>query len=432
MRLIALCVAAAAAVAFTRVTSATRTPPCAPDNAGLKLPAGFCATLFADSVPLARHMDVAPNGDVIVGTHGQPARPNATPPVPARPGGVIILRDRDGDGRAEERGQKFGDSATTTVKLVGSSLYAEVRRAIVRYRLPSGALVPSGAADTIVSGLPADRSHAPKTFAIHNGQLYVNHGSPSNVCQEAQSQPGSKGKDPCPELTDRAGIWRYDMNKTGQTIANGERFATGIRNAVAIAFEPRSNNLYVVQHGRDALNTNFPALFTAEKNAETPAEELFLVNRGDDFGWPYCYFDPELKQKVLAPEYGGDGKSVGRCADKKTNVGYFPGHWAPNSLLFYIGNALPAKYRNGAFIVFHGSWNRAPQPQQGYKVVFQPMANGRAAGDFEVIVDGFYENGQPTALGGRPMGLAQGRNGELYLSDDSRGRIFRIMYVGTR
>ena len=431
MRLLAISVAAVAAVSLSAV-SFPKAAPCAPDNAGLKLPTGFCATLFADSVPLARQMDVAPNGDVIVGTHAQPARPNATPPIPASPGGVIILRDRDGDGRAETRGNKFGDSATTTVKVVGNTLYAEIRRGIVRYRLAPGQLGPNGPADTIVSGLPADRSHQPKTFAIHNGQLYVNHGSPSNVCQEAQGQQGSKGKDPCPELADRAGIWRYDMNKTGQTIANGERFATGIRNAVAIAFEPRSNNLYVVQHGRDALNTNFPALFTTEKNAETPAEELFQVNRGDDFGWPYCYFDPEQRKKVLAPEYGGDGKEVGRCAEKKSNVGFFPGHWAPNSLLFYTGSALPAKYRNGAFIVFHGSWNRAPLPNQGFKVVFQPMANGRASGDFEVFADGFSENGQPTALGGRPMALAQGRNGELYLSDDSKGRIFRITYTGTR
>jgi glucose/arabinose dehydrogenase len=181
------------------------------------------------------------------------------------------------------------------------------------------------------------------------------------------------------------------------------------------------------------LHDNWPALFSAEKSAETPGEELFRVMRGDDFGWPYCYFDPELKKKVLAPEYGGDGMTVGRCADKKGNVGHFPGHWAPNGLLFYTGNALPAKYRDGAFIVFHGSWNRAPLPQQGFKVVFQPMRDGRAAGDFEVFLDGFIDSsGQPTELGGRPMSLAQGRRGELYLSDDSRGRIWRITYPGAR
>jgi glucose/arabinose dehydrogenase len=427
IRLLALTLAAAATVSLGRFSlSPAPTPPinCSPDNAGLKLPAGFCATLFADSLIQARQMDVAPNGDVIVGIRASRAN-NA--PVP---GGIVILRDRDGDGRADTRSAKFGDSSTTTVRLLGDALYAETGRSIVRYRLPAGALSPVGAPDTIVGGLPGDRAHTAKTFALHNGQLYVNHGSPTNACQEQDRQAGSKGMDPCPDLEQRAGIWRFDMNKKGQTIANGERFATGIRNAVAIAFEPRSNQLYVVQHGRDNLSSNWPALFTNEKNAETPAEELFQVNRGDDFGWPYCYFDPDLQKKVLAPEYGGDGKTVGRCADKKGNVGAYPGHWAPNSLLFYTGSALPAKYRNGAFIVFHGSWNRAPLPNQGFKVVFQPMSNGRASGAYEVIVDGFMQDGQPTNLGGRPMALAQGRNGELYLSDDSKGRIFRISYTG--
>jgi glucose/arabinose dehydrogenase len=421
LRLAALTIAATAAVALTRFSSP---PTTACDTAGLKLHGGFCATLFADSIIQARHMDVAPNGDVIVGIRS--GRVNNQPV----PGGIMILRDRDGDGRAETRGAKFGGPSTTSVRLVGDALYAEIENGIVRYRLPVGALSPTGAVDTIVGGLPDDRSHKSKTFAIHNGQLYVNHGSPTNACQEKDRIEGSKGIDPCPDLATRAGIWRYDMNKKGQTIADGERFATGIRNAVAIAFQPGTNQLYVVQHGRDNLAQNWPALFSEAKSAETPAEEIFQVNRGDDFGWPYCYFDRELNKKVLAPEYGGDGKTVGRCADKKGNVGSFPGHWAPNSLLFYTGSALPARYRNGAFIVFHGSWNRAPLPQQGFKVLFQPLSKGRAVGKPEVFVDGFMVDGKPTDLGGRPMGLAQGRNGELYLSDDSKGRIWRITHSG--
>jgi glucose/arabinose dehydrogenase len=429
MRFLALTLAAVASVSVGRaiVPASAATPmACADDNAGLQLPPGFCAQLFADSLNGARQMDVAPNGDLIVGIRA--SRVNNQPV----PGGIIVLRDANGDGRAERRGNKFGDSSTTTVVLRGNNLYAETGRAIVRYRLQGGALNPSTPPDTIVSGLPGDKNHTAKTFAIQGGHIYVNHGSPSNSCQEQDRQPGSKGKDPCPELVDRAGIWRYDLNKTGQTLAHGERWATGIRNAVAIAFQPRTNNLYVVQHGRDNLAQNWPALFNEAKSAETPAEELFQVNRGDDFGWPYCYFDPELKQKVLAPEYGGDGKTVGRCAGKKGNVGYYPGHWAPNSLLFYTGNALPAKYREGAFIVFHGSWNRAPLPQQGFKVVFQPMSGGRATGSYETFVDGFMNNGQPTSLGGRPMALAQGPKGELYLSDDSRGRIWKIWYVESK
>ena len=429
MRFLVLTMTAVATIALGRsVGPASAAPPadCAADNAGLQLPPGFCVALFADDLPGARQMEVAPNGDVIVGLRA--TRVNNQPVS----GGIIVLRDANGDDKAERRGTKFGDSSTTTVALRGNNLYAETGRAIVRYRLQGGALNPTSAPDTIVGGLPGDRSHTAKTFAIQGGNIYVNHGSPSNACQEQDRIAGSKGKDPCPELQDRAGIWRYDLNRTGQTIADGERWATGIRNAVAIAFQPRTNELYVVQHGRDNLAQNWPALFNEAKSAETPAEELFQVRRGDDFGWPYCYFDPDLKQKVLAPEYGGDGKTVGRCADKKGNVGYFPGHWAPNSLLFYTGNALPAKYREGAFIVFHGSWNRAPLPQQGFKVVFQPMSRGRASGAYEVFVDGFMNNGQATSLGGRPMAMAQGPKGELYLSDDSRGRIWKIWYVESK
>lgn len=395
---------------------------CDPQNGGLKLPAGFCARLFADSLPTPRQLDVAPNGDVVVGLAG---RGRDTTRIA---GGVMVLRDSDGDGRADRRVRTTGDFRASSVKLVGNTLYTENTTGILRFRWNPGAM-SFGVPDTIVKGLPGDRNHAPKTFAIRGNTIYVNHGSPSNSCQERDRVLESPGMNPCPELEARAGIWAYDLRRTGQTLSSGKRYATGIRNAVAIAIHPRGD-LYVVQHGRDMLSTNWPKLFTDAKSAETPAEELFLVREGDDFGWPYCYFDPELKKKVLAPEYGGDGRTEGQCASKKGNVGSFPGHWAPNGLLFYTGRMLPAKYRNGAFIVFHGSWNRAPLPQQGFKVVFQPMADGRASGDFEVVVDGFVENGQPTALGGRPMALAQGPRGELYLSDDSRGRIWKITYTG--
>jgi len=401
-------------------------PACDPDNAGLKLPAGFCATLFADSLVAPRHMDFLPGGALVVGirtTRGSDA---------PMPGGVMVLQDTNGDGRADRR-HRFGSFSATEVKVQGQQIYTETGSAILRYRWNPARFAAEGGPDTIVSGLPGDRSHTAKTFVIRDGQLYVNHGSPSNSCQEQDRMKGSPGKTPCPDLETRAGIWRFSATKTGQTLADGRRFATGIRNAVAMALEPTTRMLYVMQHGRDMLQENWG--FSPEKNAETPAEEMFRVTEGADFGWPYCYFDPEQKQKVLAPEYGGDGKTVGRCAAKAGNVGSFPGHWAPNALLFYTARgaaAFPARYRDGAFIAFHGSWNRAPLPQQGFKVVFQPMRAGRAAGDFEVFVDGFIDaEGKPTTLGGRPTGLVQGPDGALYVSDDSRGRIWKIVHAGT-
>ena len=115
--------------------------------------------------------------------------------------------------------------------------------------------------------------------------------------------------------------------------------------------------------------------FTDEANANNPAEELVQVSEGDDIGWPYCYYSNDAKRKVLAPEYGGDGKSVGRCATAKAPAIAFPGHWAPMALQFYPGTELGAAYAGGLFVTFHGSWNRAPLPQEGYRVVFAPFAN---------------------------------------------------------
>ena len=419
-RLTGLTLAVAATVSIAAFTTSSPSPTCAPDNAGLKLPSGFCATLFAESLSAPRHMVVASNGDIIVAIR---TKDKDT-------GGVVTLRDADHDGRAEQR-SRFGKFNATEVRLLGNALYTENSTSILRYRWPAGTMSPATEPDTIVTGLPAERGHIAKTFVIFNGLLYVNQGSKTNTCQEKDRAPQSKGLDPCPELAERAGIWRYSAEKKGQTLKDGEHFAAGIRNAVALAIEPKSNELYAMQHGRDNLADNWG--FTPEKSAETPAEEMLHVTRGANFGWPYCYFDPDLKKRVLAPEYGGDGKTVGRCEGKNGNVGTFPGHWAPNGLLFYTGSALPKRYHDGAFVVFHGSWNRAPLPQQGFKVVFQPMAKGRASGAFETFVDGFIgSDGKPTELGGRPTGIAQGRNGELYLSDDSKGRIWKIEYAGAR
>jgi hypothetical protein len=132
------------------------------------------------------------------------------------------------------------------------------------------------------------------------------------------------------------------------------------------------------------------------------------------------------------PEYGGDGgKTAGVCADRRGPVATFPGHWAPNDLAIYHGTQFPAGYRSGAFIAFHGSWNRAPLPQQGYNVVFQPLADGKASGPFVVFADGFAgADRDPGKAAFRPTGLAEGPDGALYVTDDVHGRIWRITYNG--
>ena len=394
-------------------------PNCAPDNGGITLPKGLCATVFADSLAGPRHLVVAPNGDVFVGLQS---------------GGVMALRDKNGDGVADER-NKFGEGHATEVALFDGYLYTENGADILRYRLPAGSLAPTGEVEQVVTGLPTG-GHGAKTFTIaRDGALYVNIGSRTNACQSEDRKLEVPGVDPCTELETRAGIWRFDARKLHQTQPDAEHFARGIRNAVGITINPHDGDLWVMQHGRDQLGgggADWPKLFNAEQGAELPAEELFHVQRGDDFGWPYCYFDPEQKTKVLAPEYGGDGKQVGRCSTKKGDVAYFPAHWAPNALLFYTGSMFPAHYRNGAFIAFHGSWNRAPLPQAGFKVVYQAMKNGRADGAFEIFADGFAPNlnvPRSTSSSGnrRPTGLAQGPDGALYITDDAMGRIWKVV-----
>jgi glucose/arabinose dehydrogenase len=395
-------------------------PTCAGDNAGLTLPAGFCAQIVADSVGAARHIAVAPNGDLYIALRDTTAA-------------VIALRDGDGDGVAEQR-QKFGTRGGTGIAFFDNHLYASTDTSIVRWAWSDGALVPSGTPETIVTGFAVQRAHAAKPFAIaSDGSLYVTIGAPSNSCQVTDREEGSKGQDPCPLLENAGGIWRFDARKPMQKLADGTRYATGLRNVVALTIGPDGSSLWAVQHGRDLLAGNWGkqhTVFTDQKSAENPAEELFLIEQGADYGWPYCYFDNDLKKKVLAPEYGGDGATEGRCATVKQPLVAFPGHWAPESIVFYSGTQLPAEYQGGAFVAFHGSWNRAPLPQAGFNVSFVPFANNRPTGTYEVFADGF--RGDSTQQLHRPMGLAVTPEGHLIVGDDRGGRIYRVWFVNTQ
>ena len=353
---------------------------CVGDNAGLTLPAGVCATIFADSIGQARHIAVASNGDVYVTLEG--TEPKGKP----QPAAVIALRDTTRDGVADVTA-RIGKTGNTGVALANGYLYVDEGTQIVRYKRADDELSPSGPREVVVQNLPLLPGHRARNIAIGgDGALYVNVGSHSNSCQKRDRTAESPGNDPCTELETRAGIWRFDVNKTGQTFSREARFATGIRNGMAMTIRPNDGALFVAQHGRDQLHDNWPKVFPATQyQAENPGEELLQVSQGDNFGWPYCYYAMDEKKLVTAPEYGGDGKKTDRCEGKKGPVAVFPGHWAPMSTLFYTGDKLPAKYRDGVFIAFHGSWNRAPEPQGGYRVVFQPMTNGQPSGEYETF-----------------------------------------------
>jgi glucose/arabinose dehydrogenase len=407
---------------------------CDEGNGGITLPAGFCATVFADNLGHARHLAVAANGDVYVNTQSE-----AHNKMTNAPGGfVVVLRDGDHDGHAEVI-QRFGSTfqpgkpgGGTGIAVDGDSLWVEDHGRIVRYKLSQELLVPNGEPEVILSGLPTDGDHTVHPFALAaGGTLFVNSGSASNACQEKNRTLRSPGRKPCPELSTRAGIWRYDANTTGQTFAPGDRFATGLRNSIALAVNPADRMLYAAVHGRDQLSENWPKLYTDEQNNELPAEILAPVVHGDDFGWPSCYFDGSQNKHVLAPEYGGDGgKTQGKCATRKMPVVTFPAHWAPDGMVFYTASAFPAKYRGGAFIAFRGSWNRKPV-QAGFLVAYVPFDGTIPTGKYEEFATGFAGNempADPTQAMYRPVGVAIGPDGALYVSEDAKGRVWRIVY----
>ena len=395
--------------------SATPTNPstdagCDAGNGGITLPAGFCATIFADGVGSARHIVVTPAGIVYAMISG---------------GGVLALGDTNGDGRSDVRAS-FARQGGTGLFLRGNDLYADHQTFIARYHLTPGTMLPATQIDTIVRGLPTG-GHSSRSIAIDaSGNLFVGVGSSSNICEGSQ-------RDPCGELPTRAGVWRFSATTTGQAFSSSARYASGIRNAVGLAIHPLTGLLYVTQHGRDNLYQSYPALFTATDGAENPAEELLQVNQGDDFGWPYCYYDQRVAKLVLGPEYGGNRGTVGRCSTAKAPVTAFPGHWAPNGLLFYTGTSFPEHYRNGAFVAFHGSWNRSPQPQAGYLVAFVPANGNSLSSAYESFATGFAGASTITSdrqAEHRPTGLAVDSSGALYITDDAHGRIWRVVYRG--
>lgn len=391
------------------------------DNAGLKLPAGFGALKVADGIGRARHIAVTAQGDVYVKLMRV-----------ADGKGIVRLRDTNGDGKAEDI-SSMGNYGGTGIAIKNGYLYASSDEEVFRYKLDAkGEVVSPLQPEKIITGLINRRQHESKSITLdNNGNIYVNIGAYSNSCQERDRQPGSLGRMPCPILDSAGGIWQFKADKLNQTYGDGVRYATGLRNVVGLDWNNQLNQLFVMQHGRDDLHNLFPSLYTQQQNADLPAETMYALKKGDNAGWPYVYYDPFQNKKMLAPEYGGDGVKEG-SKEYIDPVVAFPAHMAPNAMLFYTGSMFPAKYKNGAFIAFHGSWNRAPLPQEGYYVAFVPFENGKP-GKWEIFANGFAGIEVVTGTRGaqhRPSGLAEGPDGSLYVADDAKGTIYRIVYTG--
>jgi glucose/arabinose dehydrogenase/mono/diheme cytochrome c family protein len=432
--LLALTLAAGLGALASAGTARAAPAACAGDNGGLKLPPGFCATIFADHIGHARDLAVAADGTVYVNTWSGRYYHNDTP----HPGGFIVaLKDTTGAGKADRIARfgltpDHGGHGGTGIYLYNGRVYAEEADRIDAYAVKPGELAPTAKAETVVSGMPLGGDHPMHPFIIDaKGNMFVDMGSATNACQAENRQPRSPGLSPCTELETRGGTWRFDANRMGQTYSAAARYATGIRNGEGFGIDS-AGRLYVTQHGRDQLWANWPALFKMRQSAELPAEEVVELKQGGDYGWPECYYDGIQGKLVLAPEYGGDGKKVGVCADKLAPVASFPAHWAPNDLAVYKGDMLPAAYKDALFIAFHGSWNRAPAPQGGFNVVVQPIKDGKASGPWLTFADGFAAIKDPGAAKHRPSGVAVAPDGALFVSDDIGGTIYRITYSGDK
>ncbi len=395
------------------------------NNGGLILPDGFKALVVVDSIITeggqARQIAVNENGDIYVILR----KIN-------NGGSMAALRDTTGDGKTDII-EYFGEYAGRGLELHNGYLYFATDTSIYRQQLTPGELVPRSEPELVVGNFIDQGAHAAKPMAFDNeGNLFVTIGAPANACQEQSRTPGSPGKDPCPLLDQHGGIWKYSATETNQhAYDDGQRYATGIRHAVALTWNDDLNQLFAVQHGRDQLNTLFPDHYDNEDNANLPAEEFLKIDEGDNFGWPYCYFDGLNDVKELAPEYGGDGEKIGRCEQYEDPIYAFPAHLAPNDLLFYQASQFPQKYQNGAFVAFHGSWNRAPLPQEGYNIVFLSFKDGAPVGNHQVFAGGFANEdsiGSPGDADYRPCGISVGSDGSLYVVESNKGKVWRIFY----
>ena len=390
-------------------------------NAGIKVPEGFTITKVADNVGRARHIVVSPQGTIYV---------KSMKKINGK--GIFVLKDLKGSGLLNTV-DTFCNYGGTGIAIKGNYLYASSDEEVFRYKLNAkGEVIDPKNPEKIITGLIEHHQHETKSIALDNvGNIYVNIGAYSNSCQEQDRTKGSPGRKPCPVLDSAGGIWMFKVDKLNQTYGDGIRYATGLRNVVGLDWNQQTNSLFVMQHGRDQLFQNWPQYFTEQESAELPAECMYELHNDSNCGWPYIYYNQHLNKKMLAPEYGGDGKIEGDASFQNPVIA-FPGHLAPNGLLFYTGNQFPEKYKNGAFIAFHGSWNRAPLPQAGYFVVFVPFKDGKPTGKWEIFADGFSGKeviNSTRSADHRPCGLAQGPDGSLYISDDVKGTIYKVKYT---
>ncbi|MEC3966356.1 c-type cytochrome [Flagellimonas halotolerans] len=398
------------------------------DNGGLFLPDRFEALVVVDSIGNARHLAVNDNGDIYVKLTSA-----------KQDSGNVAIRDTNRDGKGDEIAY-FGDYPAeegygpTSMRIYNGYIFYSTKDAVYRQKITPGTLVPKSKREVVLK-YEIYTSHIAKTLAFDDdGNMYVNFGSLTDNCQEEDRTPLSPGQYPCLELEKHAGIWKFDADKINQTQQDGVRYATGLRDGIAMDWNHTTNSLFVLEHGRDDMHRIWPSLYSEWESAMLPAEEFLEIKEGANGGWPYYYYDQIQNKRVVSPEYRDVDLEV-KVSELTNPIIGFPGHWAPNDLFFYTGNQFPDRYKNGAFIAFHGGGRRAPYPTGGFVVCFVPYINGEFSKSFEIFADGFIGESYKDGMGPaeyRPMGLAMGPDGSLYVSDSRKGKIWRIIYRGDK
>ncbi|MGD2078911.1 MAG: PQQ-dependent sugar dehydrogenase [Chloroflexota bacterium] len=341
----------------------------------LTLLPGFEANVFAQGLSNPRFIAFGPDGDLYVADRGN--------------GRIVALPDADGDGVADDQVALAQDlDRPHSLVYHEGSWYVGVPSGVVRLADTDG----DGAADereTIIGDLPTSGNHRTRTVEfLPDGRMVVSVGSSCNVCEEDDPR--------------RAAVLIYDGPEGG-----GERiFASGLRNAVGLAIHPETGQLWATNNGRDLMGDDLPP------------ETVYIVQEGGDYGWPRCH-----SGDVVDPEFGGPGA----CQDVIQPVVQMQAHSAPLGLAFYDGRAFPSEFWGDLFIAFHGSWNRTVPT--GYSVVRLPLRDGEPQGPVEPFATGWLDLESNNASG-RPVGLAVGPDGALYVSDDKGGFIYRISYHG--
>lgn len=347
-----------------------RPPTGAAGRADLHLPDGFISSIFAEGLDDPRFMTVAPDGTLFVAERGKSR--------------VVALPDQNQDGQADELvviAEGFERPSSVTFRPGSQELYVGETPRVTRLQLDGLKVISR---EIIISDLPAQRGHHTTTVLFdQNDQLYVSVGSTCNVCEEDD-----------PHL---ATVWRYNADGS-----NGRPYMIGLRNAVGLALNPATGQIWASNNGRDLLGKDIPP------------ETVYILEDGADAGWPRCHAGD-----ISDPDYG----SPSACEGVATPVIKMQAHGAPLGMTFYDNNRFPTDYQEDLFIAFHGSWNRVPPT--GYKIVRIPIDAGEIAGSPEDFATGWLLPNDDSL--GRPVDIVVATDGALLISDDKGGFIYRII-----